>query len=1696
MFKQNKLQIFSFRKVKGYGLASAVIASMFLMQGVVSADVVTTPDGTKTTLSNDKASVTVDANHFKDSNDKSAKELYEAKEYEADKVTTGKDTVSDKSKTVVSYETEDGTKLKDDVTKTATEEKELNYKIEGPSGKEYTGTSTPTSNVNADLEKQDTIEKDGEKYKYVRTETTQGNETVLTNTQFNDVETKASVEGMYNNDGSIKYDKIKDGSRVWVLEEKEDGTYGNYALIENAQGLSDEKIQEAAKTATTKFSKAEVEKLGGIKDTDSIVVYESNTYAARKQTSIQYGKDFYFANTVSSSNLHKEYINEIYKVGLDGLEKQGNTYYYKGKEVSTIDNFKKYPIDDTPKPRGYDTDRDNKYWFESLDSYVVSTSYYDVISDFLIKHPDSPIFANRRDDVFWAPEEYNYFAESFVARLINTSFNKKYNLTTETENFNNKQLETKAENSRPTEKKTYSFVKTELNGDEDSYFESTHNNADDMWKQEIGLSYSTENVEKVRNWIKGSQSLSGYTISDPFNDKDASEVSKEDYTNAVFTQISSIYYTTIKDNFTPEQIKALRSKFGDSPFMLAGNNIVNNNGDAEILNYSLTGVAPTIYRNSLGVVTENTETFTYHDVITPLRAYRLTADNNVVRHVYEQVKRGSVVATYSDEDGNKLADDVNVKTNEYEGEDYTTSAKEIRPIYNYETVNGLTKTTTTTYELIKTPDNANGKVVAETTTVVPYVYRKIVTVDIKGSVIATYKDEEGNILASEEKVITNQNAGTYYAAASKPIQAATSSQETEHGRKVTVITYELIKTPDNETGEVVGGETLVVPYVYRKVVTVKSDGGVVATHKDTEGNDLAPKEVIKSHAPNGEAYTTSAKEIPSKVVTDKTPEGFTRTTTTTYTLVENPTNKDGNVVGGNTITVPYVYKPTTDIKINGSVIATYTTEDGEKLADNESVKTDTPEREAYTTTAKQFESKTETSDVNGLTKTTVTRYELIEEPANKDGNVMGNQTITVPYVYRKVVTETINGSVIATYKDTEGNELAPQETVKTNEPSGTAYTTSSKEIPEKVETDQTVKGLTRVTTTRYELVENPSNKDGNVVGGETITVPYVYKPVKTVQVNGSVIATYKTEDGEKLADDVAVKTDAPSGEAYTTERKTFDSVTKEEDVNGFTRLTTTRYELIETPTNADGTVEADQITYVPYVYRKVVTVALDGSVVATHKDTEGNELSPQETIKSHAPNGDDYTTQAKSFDPVVTTDTVDGLTRTTTTTYELVETPSNANGQVKGGETITVPYVYKKVVKQDINGSVIVTHHDENGVQLAQDEKIKDNVKSGESYTSSPKQFDSSVTTNHVNGLTQTTYAHYELSRVPSNDKGEVEGGKTTIVPYIYRRVERIVTNGSVIATYKDTGGNELAPQVNVKTNVEPGQAYDTEVKTFATESISESKPTDDVVKVTVTEYRLVKTPENKSGEVKDGQTIVVPYVYEKVVSVHYEKKDKPKHEFEIPKDAPKLEKDEYKLTRFMLEDRQTEIKPYVEGFVEPIQTIGNYTYTGVTDSDEGGAVITHIYKLIETEIPNVSELPKDSPVHDKPEYKGGVVPNDAPVHDKPEFNGGVVPNDPPVHDKPEYNGGVVPNDSPVHDKPKLDIPTPNTPTPTPELPKPKTPSVETPKPSQPLEQKPQEKYVTKELPNTGGSESSALGLLGFAGVMGSLLLLKKQKED
>ena len=236
--------------------------------------------------------------------------------------------------------------------------------------------------------------------------------------------------------------------------------------------------------------------------------------------------------------------------------------------------------------------------------------------------------------------------------------------------------------------------------------------------------------------------------------------------------------------------------------------------------------------------------------------------------------------------------------------------------------------------------------------------------------------------------------------------------------------------------------------------------------------------------------------------------------------------------------------------------------------------------------------------------------------------------------------------------------------------------------------------------------------------------------------------------------------------------------------------------------------------------------------------------------------------------------------------------------------------------------------------------------------------------------MTRKTYAHYDLVQTPGNASGKVAAKETITVPYIYKRVEKNVTNGSVVAMHVDTEGNELAPSENIKTNVEPGEAYSTSAKNFPLESLSESKLTENHVKVTTTEYKLVKTPDNQNGEVKDGEVTVVKYVYKKVTGVHYEQKhddvlDKVKHETpvvekpksEVPTTSPTVDKDEVKVTRYLLEDRKTEIQPSVIGLVGPTKTIGNYKYTGATDSDRNGTGIAHIYKL---EKPITTHVDKD----------------------------------------------------------------------------------------------------------------------------------------
>ena len=768
------------------------------------------------------------------------------------------------------------------------------------------------------------------------------------------------------------------------------------------------------------------------------------------------------------------------------------------------------------------------------------------------------------------------------------------------------------------------------------------------------------------------------------------------------------------------------------------------------------------------------------------------------------------------------------------------------------------------------------------------------------------------------------------------------------------------------------------------VTTTANKGSVVTHYVDTEGNTLKPD--VTQMGLNGTAYrTTKPDTIPANG--------------TTYLFKEVKAGSDaeqGQYVVDQTKQITYVYEKDT----RGSVVVRHQdASTHELLTPEQTVKEHVPSGEAYTT-----QPLTDTTSVRtngqGLTETVTTHYELVRTPDNANGTVLPSQTITVVYEYNKQNITVTNGSVVATYKDTEGNELFPQMNVQTNVAPGTNYTTTAKIFAPKTET---VDGLTRTTT--YTLTETPANATGSVQDGQVITVPYVYR--KDVVTNGSVVATYKDTEGNELAPQVNVQTNVEPGTKYTTEAKTFDA--KVDTVDGFTRTTT--YTLVGTPENATGSVKDGAVITVPYVYRKKVVV--NGSVVATYKDREGNELAPSYTEVTNVPADTAYSTPAKVIPNKVETQTTpEGLTKTITTSYKLVSTPTNDIGNVEGGKTILVPYVYDKTETVTVNGSVIATYKDTEGHELAPQENVKTNVSDGEAYTTTAKTIQSSeVVEKTPEGLTKRTTTSYELTETPANAEGHVVGGSVTTVPYVYRKNVTVQTYGSVIATYKDEDGTELASPEKVATNVPGGTYYAAADKPI--QGSAQSKVTPEGRTVTVTTYELIKTPDNETGEVRDGEIIEVPYVYRKNVEERL-----------VPGNTPIVEIPELKVTQYQTEDG-TDIKDSSEGFVDAPNMIGDYQFTGTTNTNDNGDVQTHIYNLIETEVPN--DAPQvDVPVLNVTRYvneegteikdaETGHVPAPSMIGDTYQFTGRTENTDDGTIQTHVYKvvEHEVPNDAP-----------------------------------------------------------------------------------
>ena len=835
------------------------------------------------------------------------------------------------------------------------------------------------------------------------------------------------------------------------------------------------------------------------------------------------------------------------------------------------------------------------------------------------------------------------------------------------------------------------------------------------------------------------------------------------------------------------------------------------------------------------------------------------------------------------------------------------------------------------------------------------------------------------------------------------------------------------------TGE--QGSNATIIHYYRA-----AKGNIVERFVDESGVE------IKSQTNSGDmiaSYDYASYSHPDTIETDKaTYEYSTQSGDQPYIVPEGTT------------TVTYVYRKVADKITYGSVIATYKDTEGNELTPQENVKTDVPDGEAYTTTAKTIKSSEVVEKTpKGLTKRTTTSYELTETPANADGNVVGNQTITVPYVYRKNVTVQIYGSVIATYKDEEGHELTSTEKVITNQPGGTYYEAAPKDIQGSAHATVTPEGR-RVTITTYKLIKTPDNEHGDVVGGEIIEVPYVYRKnveermvpgdTPSVEIPATKVTQYQTEDGTDIKDSEQGFVDAPN----TIDKYQFTGTTNTNEAGD---VQTHIYKLIETEVPGDAP--------------KVDIPALNGT---RYVNEEGTEIKDAEEGLVPAPSmiGDNYQFTGR------TETTEDGTIQTHI--YKVVEheVPSDAPKREPEEIQITLHVdeeTGKELVEYDpgLASPKEIEHYTYTG-KTTQEEGIRIHY-----YKKVITEIPSDAPSVEIPELKATRYQTEDGTDVKDSETGFVDAP-------------------NMIGNYQFTG----------VTNTNEGGDVQTHIY-----KLIETKVPGDAPQVNIPELRLTRHVNEKGDEllpIEEGSNgprkTIGDYEYtgrtdvEGGVTTHVYAPIR----YEIPSDAPQYNIPELKVTRHV-DEKGKELIDTEKGIQPPRKTIGEHEYTGRTTEKDG--ITTHVYESIKHEVPS------DAPIVDVPELKATRYVNEKGEEIK-ESEVGFVDAPKTIGDyeftsKTELNDG---KDVQTHIYKLVEKPVMPTPDPKKSEPKkPETPKPEAPKPIETLksndsvvvESAVQPQFVKNELPKTGETNSN-LALVGVSVLtgLGSIGFIKRKREE
>ncbi|WP_421409507.1 MucBP domain-containing protein [Streptococcus suis] len=694
-----------------------------------------------------------------------------------------------------------------------------------------------------------------------------------------------------------------------------------------------------------------------------------------------------------------------------------------------------------------------------------------------------------------------------------------------------------------------------------------------------------------------------------------------------------------------------------------------------------------------------------------------------------------------------------------------------------------------TYKLVPnaTTGDENGTITSGEDKQVTYVYE-----EVKGNVVVNYIDTEGNVIKTPVEDTKSVSTGTAYDTTDNKPTTITTEDGTEY-KLVPVL------TKGEETGKVVEGTTQVT-YVYQKVTTPapKPNGSVVVNYVNTNGETIA----------TSVNDTTDAKLDTPYDTTDYKPTVIKHDGVTYYYKeVKSGDSETGNVVEGTT-EVTYIYEP------GGSVTVNYVTTDGTVIKSPVKDEENAEPGKSYTT---EDNKPTTITTEDGKT------YKLVPNATTGDenGTITSGEDKQVTYVY-----EEVKGNVVVNYIDTEGNVIkTPVEDTKSAS-TGTAYDT----------TDNKPTTITTEDGTVYEIVPvlTIGSESGSVVEGTT-QLTYVYRKVSTptpAVKNGTVVVNYVTEDGTVIKSPVTDTPTSPEGTSYDTTDNKPTEITTEDG---------SRYVLIPSKTigSENGTVVEGE-TVVTYVYKKVANWIPE--IPSTPENpTPVNPVIPYPFDPTNPDKPVDPTTPGTNGE-VPNIPYVPGYTPVDpkdNTPLKPVDPNDPGKGYVpptpdETGKDTPIPYVQ--------NGNVVVNYVTEDGKVIKAPVQDETNVPAGKSYD---------TTDNKPKTITTEDGTTYELVRVDGSENGKVEGGKTTEVTYVYRKVtpaKKVVTN------HVDEDGNPIAPQEEGTTPDKSIPGYEFTGKTIT----DEDGNTTHIYKKTPTKTVITKHVDEEGNPVapqEDGTT-------------------------------------------------------------------------------------------------------------------------------------------------------------------------------------------------------------------------------------------------